>query len=227
MSSTPARNHSGSLPLPTVCALVAGSYRSFDHTWRSMRTHLVDALATAAFVATVMCLDQEPPREMKQDILASLHLVHLSIVEQLQVRQPGRSAEGFQRSGECFRRALQRELDCVPDLRARASSALTATLRRGQHASHTALRHAAPVASRICSHTTGDVDCAGVCAQRRVYDSFVFVRPDLYWIGDFPAEALHLHSAVSLRAQKLCFEPGSHWFSEQAQAAYHIGCHAR
>ena len=157
-----------------------------------------------------MCLDQDLPTNLSSTILAGLRVVHLSVVEQLQLRQQGRSFAGFQRENECFRRALQRELDCVPKLQAEASAEVTATLQRGQHASTAAIRRAAP----------------GCALHSRVYDFFLFVRPDLFWLQAFPFEALFERNAVSLRAQRLCFDPSKLWFSEQAQSAYHLRCSA-
>jgi hypothetical protein len=192
-----------------VCALVPGSYRSFDQTWRSMREHLIEPLAASGvLVETVMCLDKDLPTELKINVHTGLRVVHLSTVENLQLRQRGRSFEGFQRETECFQRSLQRELACVPKLRDQTSAEVTALLQRGQHASKTALRWSEP-------------RCA---PGSSVYDFFLFARPDLLWLQPFPVEALLERNAVSLRAQRLCFDPNVFWFSEQAQSAYHLRC---
>ena len=192
-----------------VCALVPGSYRSFDQTWRGMREHLIEPLAASGvLVETVMCLDKDLPTELKINVLTGLRVVHLSTVEDLQLRQRGRSFEGFQRETECFQSALQRELACVPKLRDQTSAEVTALLQRGQHASKTALRWSEP-------------RCA---PGSNIYDFFLFARPDLLWLQPFPVEALLERNAVSLRAQRLCFDPSAFWFSEQAQSAYHLRC---
>ena len=192
-----------------VCALVPGSYRSFNQTWRSMREHLIEPLAASGvLVETVMCLDKDLPTELKSNVHTGLRVVHLSAVGDLQLRQQGRSFAGFQREAECFQRALQRELACVPKLRDQTSAEVTALLQRGQHASKAALRWS----ESICAPGSS------------VYDFFLFARPDLLWLQPFPVEALLERNAVSLRARDLCFDPNAFWFSEQAQSAYHLRC---
>jgi hypothetical protein len=174
-----------------------------------MREHLIEPLAASGvLVETVMCLDKDLPTELKRNVHTGLRVVHLSAVGDLQLRQQGRSFAGFQREAECFQRALQRELACVPKLRDQTSAEVTALLQRGQHASKTALRWSEP-------------RCA---PGSSVYDFFLFARPDLLWLQPFPVEALLERNAVSLRAQRLCFDPNVFWFSEQAQSAYHLRC---
>ena len=192
--------------------MVSGQKRGFELTWEGLSTHLIGHLAAAdVLVETVICLDEEldPDPERASTILERLKVVHFSVVAQLNLRQKGRSFGGFQRQNECFRRALQRELDTVPALLVSVTSEYTDALQDGQHAQSGALRHATP-------HVPG--------VSRQPFDFFVHARPDLAWLGAFPMQALSGFNAVLMRAQRLLNNQTTWWLSEQAQAAYLMGC---